>query len=254
MTITILGSGNVATHLGEAFHKTGHQILQVYSRNKANANALASVLSAVAIDSLGEVTNQADLYLIAVPDQAIQGVAERLPSAIKGVVVHCSGATHSAILGHFPHYGVLYPVQSLRKNIPTSLEKVPFGIEGNDLVSTDLLIQLMQPIALQSFLCSSEQRLALHIAAVFANNFSNVLFQIAFDVLQEQNLSFDLLKPIVLETAQNVQKKSPNEVQTGPAIRGDIETIKKHLQFLTKNPNWLKIYQQLTQEITRNKS
>lgn len=254
MTITILGSGNVATHLGEAFHKAGHQILQVYSRNKANANALASVLSAVAIDSFREVTNKADLYLIAVPDQAIQDVAEHLPASIKGVVVHCSGATNSAILARFPLYGVLYPVQSLRKNIATSLEKIPFGIEGNNPVSTDRLIQLMQPIAFQSFLCSSEQRLALHVAAVFANNFSNVLFQIAFDVLQEQNLSFDLLKPIVLETAQNVQKKLPEEVQTGPAMRGDTETIQKHLQFLTKNPNWLKIYQQLTQEITRNKS
>lgn len=254
MTITILGSGNVATHLGKAFHKAGHQILQIYSRNRANSTALAAVLNAVAIDSLREVTDQADLYLIAVADQAIQEVAERLPSPIKGVVVHCSGATHSAILERFPHYGVLYPVQSLRKNIPISLKKVPFGIEGNDFVSTDCLTQLMQPIASQSFLCNSEQRLALHIAAVFANNFSNVLFQIAFDILQQQNLSFDLLKPIVLETAQNVQKRSPKEVQTGPAIRRDIETIQKHLQFLTKSPNWLKIYQQLTQEITRNKS
>ncbi|TYR36016.1 DUF2520 domain-containing protein [Sphingobacterium phlebotomi] len=253
MTIVILGSGNIATHIGKAFHALGHQILQVYSRNRANAYALASVLNADAIDTIKEVTDKADLYIIAVTDQAIQHVVDQLPKLLKGIVVHCSGATNINILAHFPLYGVLYPAQSLQKDIVTSLDNIPFAIEGGDSDTADRLLQLMRNISVKSFLCDSEQRLALHIAAVFANNFSNVLFQIAYDILKEQNLSFDLLKPIVLETAQKVQKQIPKDVQTGPATREDAETIQKHLQFLTKTPHWLKIYQQLTEEIIRNK-
>jgi len=253
MTIAILGSGNIASHIGNAFHTLGHQILQVYSRNKANAIALASVLNAHAIDTIEDITDKADLYFIAVTDQAIQQIVNQLPETLEGMVVHCSGATHINILAHFPLHGVIYPVQSLRKDIAASLENIPFGIEGSNPDTTDRLLQLMQNISAESFLCDSEQRLALHIAAVFANNFSNVLFQIAYDILKEQNLSFDLLRPIMLETAQKVQKQVPKDVQTGPAKRGDMETIQKHLQFLMKTPHWLKIYQQLTEEITRNK-
>ncbi len=253
MTIVILGSGNVATHIGKAFHALGHQILQVYSRDKANANALASVLNADTVDVVSEITDSADLYFIAVADQAIQQIVDTLPKPVKGIVVHCSGAADINILAHFPLYGVVYPAQSLRKDISTSLKNIPFGIEGANTEISDRLLELMRHISAKSFLCDSEQRLALHIAAVFVNNFSNVLFQTAYNIMQEQNLSFDLLKPIILETAQNVQKHIPKDVQTGPAMRGDTETIKKHLQFLMKNPYWLKIYQQLTEEIIRNK-
>lgn len=253
MTIVMIGSGNVATHIGEAFHTLGHQVSQVYSRNKANAFALASVLNADAVDTVSEITDSADLYFIAVADHAIQQVVDTLPEPLNGIVVHCSGATNINILAHFPLYGVVYPAQSLRKDISTALQNIPFGIEGSRTDVSDRLLQFMQHISAKSFLCNSEQRLALHIAAVFANNFSNVLFQTAYNILEEQNLSFDLLKPIILETAQNVQKQIPKDVQTGPAVRGDMETIQKHLQFLMKNPYWLKIYQQLTEEITRNK-
>lgn len=253
MTVIILGSGNVATHMGKAFHNLGHQILQVYSRNKASAIALASVLNAEAVDTIENITDKADLYFIAVADQAIKQVVDQLPEPLKGIVVHCSGATDINILAHFPLHGVIYPAQSLRKDVPTPLENIPFGIEGSDTDTTDRLLQMMQNISAGSFLCNSTQRLALHIAAVFANNFSNVLYQIAYDILEEQNLSFDLLKPIILETAQKVQNQIPKDVQTGPSARGDMETIQKHLQFLMKTPHWLKIYQQLTEEITRNK-
>lgn len=253
MTVVILGSGNVATHMGKAFHTLGHQILQVYSRNKANAIALASVVTAEGVDTIEDISDKADLYFIAVADQAIQCIVNQLSKNLEGVVVHASGATDINILMNFPLHGVIYPVQSLRKDVPALLENIPFGIEGSDTKTTDHLLELMHNISAKSFLCDSKQRLALHTAAIFANNFSNVLFQIAYDILKEQNLSFDLLKPIILETAQKVQKQIPKDVQTGPAERGDTETIQKHLQFLMKTPHWLKIYQQLTDEITGNK-
>lgn len=253
MSIVVIGSGNIATHLGQAFHAHGYRILQVYSRNKANAYALASVLDADAIDTIKDITNHADLYVIAVTDNAIQQLAEQLPEGLKGVVVHCSGATDMRILARFHAHGVIYPAQSLHKENAASLSNVPFGIEGNDKDTTTYLLQVMRNISTKSFLCNSKQRLSLHIAAVFANNFSNALFQIAYEILKDQHLPFDLLTPIITETAQKVQTYIPKDVQTGPAIRGDVETVQKHLQFLIKRPDWLKIYQLLTSEITRNK-
>ena len=252
MRIVILGSGNIATHIGKAFHTCGHDMVQVYSRNKTHAHALASVLAADVV-AIEDVIDDADLYVIAVADAAIEQVVSQLSETLAGTVVHCSGATHMNMLDKFRHYGVIYPLQSLRKDVDTCLENIPFAVEANTESETNRLLELMQPLSPLSFLCNSEQRLALHVAAVFVNNFSNILFQIAYDILQGQQLSFDLLKPIILETAQKVQNQLPFEVQTGPAQRGDIQTIQTHLQFLTKSPHWLKIYQQLTEEITRNK-
>lgn len=252
MNIVLLGSGNIASHIGKAFHTQGHHILQVYSRNLANAHALASVLNADAVDTMKGINPHADLYFIAVADHAIAELTAQLPHTSTAVVVHCSGATDIVVLKRFPFHGVIYPVQSLNKDVKTLLQHVPFGIEGNNVEASTRLLELMNSISPQSFVCSSEQRLALHTAAVFANNFSNVLFQIAYDMLHEHQLPFDLLKPLILETAQKVQQQIPKEVQTGPAKRGDVETIQKHLEFISKNPHWLKIYQQLTEEITRN--
>lgn len=253
MDLVILGSGNIASHLGKAFHAQGHRILQVYSRNKANACALASILNADAVTTVGEVTVDTDLYIIAVPDHAITEVAAQLPQVSSAIIVHCSGATDITALDRFSFRGVIYPVQSLNKEIETSLQNIPFGIEGNNTETAMRLLTLMQRISPPSFLCNSKQRLALHVAAVFANNFSNTLFQVAYDILKEHNLPFDLLKPLILETANKVQLAVPKDIQTGPALRDDTETIQKHLQFLTKSPNWLTIYQQLTEEIIRNK-
>ena len=252
MRIVMLGSGNVATQLGKAFHTSGHQIVQVYSRNLANAQALATVLQTQGTDQLVDLVTDADFYIIAVADQAIATVTADLPLSVQGIVVHCSGATDMNVLGQYTRYGVIYPVQSIRKETEVALEHIPFGIEGDQASTTKALLQLMQSLSTQSFLCDSKQRLALHIAAVFANNFSNALFQIAYDILKGQELPFDLLKPIILETAQKVQLQLPKAVQTGPAKRKDQKTIQRHLQFLAKEPNWLKIYQQLTEEITKN--
>lgn len=252
MNIVILGSGNIASHLGKAFYAQGHRILQVYSRNKANAHALASVINADAVDTAKAIAHDADLYLIAVADQAIAEVADQLPYTSTAVVAHCSGATDIDILNRFPLRGVIYPVQSLSREVKTALQNIPFGIEGNNMEMTTRLLTLMQPISTRPFICSSKQRLALHVAAVFANNFSNALFQIAYDILEEHRLSFDLLKPLILETAQKIQQCIPKDVQTGPSKRGDVETIEKHLQFISENPHWLKIYQQLSDEIAKN--
>lgn len=253
MNIVILGSGNIATHLGKAFLEDGHTILQVYSRNKANAQALATVLDADAVDSTAEITGDANLYVVAVTDRAITAVTADLPQNTNAIVAHCSGATSIDVLERFPLHGVIYPVQSLNKSVEASLQNIPFGIEGSDAKTATRLLLLIHDISPKSFLCDSGQRLALHTAAVFANNFSNMLFQVAYTILQEHGLSFDLLKPLILETAQKVQNQLPKDVQTGPAIRGDAETIQKHLKLLEKNPDWVILYKQLSEEITKQR-
>lgn len=251
MKIVILGSGNVASYLAENFSHQGHKIIQVYSRTKANAHALASVFGADATDELSQLLPDADLYLLAVSDSAIIELMQTPPAIGQGIMVHCSGATPLTALASYKQHGVIYPPQSISKNVSSPIAAIPFAIEGNTPAVQALLLQTMQAMAPKSFPCTTAQRLALHVAAVFANNFSNLLFQISYDLLAEHEISFDLLRPIILETAQKVQNKRPDEVQTGPAKRGDQQTLERHLNFLSEKPSWLKIYQQLSEEIRR---
>lgn len=249
MNIVLIGSGNVATQLGLFFQQAGHQISQVYSRNLANAHALASLLNTDVVDQLAALPLHADIYLIAVSDDAIEDTVAAMPK-VEGLVCHCSGASPLTLLANFEKHGVIYPPQSISKDQKASLSNLPFALEGNTASVTAALLAFMQPMAAASFECSTAQRLALHVAAVFVNNFSNALYQISFELLSKHQLPFDLLKPIILETAIKVQHNEPATVQTGPAKRKDEKTIQTHLNFLRQNQRWVEIYQKLTEEIT----
>lgn len=251
MKIVIIGSGNVATHLAKAWYASNNVILQVYSPTLANACALASVVDSHAINNLEELNLRADLYLIAIKDDAITNVVEQLPKSLQGIVVHTSGATSVEVLNSFNKFGVIYPPQSINKNIKTHLSLIPFGIEGDSSSTYQQLHGLISAISPKVFACQTSQRLALHLSAVLVNNFSNALFQMAEDILNGENLSFDLLKPIILETAEKVQSYPPSETQTGPARRGDYDIIDKHLDFLTQYPEEHKIYQLLSDFIVK---
>lgn len=252
MDIVLIGSGNVAHHIGAGLQKAGHRIVQVYSRNPDHARMLADSLHCDATHSLHEVRTDADLYILAVSDQAIVDVVEQLPATWQGTVVHTSGATPMGLLGKWPKHGVIYPPQSLTKDVSTDLSRIPFAIEGNTPEVTDFLSNVLRALAPLSFEATSEQRLALHIAAVFANNFSNALYQIAFDILSDQNLSVELIRPIILESALKVQQRLPQEVQTGPARRNDVLTMQKHLDYIKQKPNWQTIYQIISQFIIKS--
>ena len=253
MNIVILGSGNAATHFGQAFQQLGHQIVQIYSKTKANADALAFALQCTATDQLSQLQIDADLYLIAVSDQAIPTVVETMPKPIKGIVVHCSGATDIDVLKQFNNYGVIYPPQSLSKNKSVDFSGIPFCVEGNNEDNAEILLHLTRTFSPRSILCNSQQRLAIHLSSVMVNNFSNILYQLAYELLEENNLSFDLIRPIILETAEKVQKQVPITVQTGPAIREDLTTQQKHLKFISNKPDLQQIYQLLSHEITKRK-
>lgn len=253
MKMVIIGAGNIATHYAIAFHTLGHTISQVYNRTLANAEALANVVSAQAIATIAQLDPAADLYIIAVSDAHISSVVAQLPPTIKGIVVHTSGATTAATLQKLTHYGVIYPPQSLTKAVVNDLSQIPFAVEGSSKETAQLLLHLLQEISPRAFICDSRQRLALHVAAVFANNFSNILFDIAQGILSKENLDFELIKPIIMETAEKVQNHAPHAVQTGPAVRNDVNTINTHLQFLSYSNNLSEIYQLLTEFIIKSR-
>lgn len=253
MNIVILGSGNAATHFGHEFQKIGHQVVQIYSKTKANADALAFALHCPAIDTLAELNPDADLYFIAIADQGIAAVVAAMPTKINGLVVHCSGATDITVLDRFKRQGVLYPPQSLSKNKTVDFSVIPFCVEANNASDRHALMQLAQQFSLKSLFCSSDQRLAVHLSSVMVNNFTNILYQMAYELLEEHDLSFDLIRPIIQETAEKVQNHIPITVQTGPAIRQDEVTQQKHLKFISNKPDLQQIYQLLSHQITKRK-
>jgi predicted short-subunit dehydrogenase-like oxidoreductase (DUF2520 family) len=251
MRITLIGSGNVATHLGAAFKNAGHTIVQVYSRDMKNASLLAYHVKAEAIDHLKNINAETDLFLIAVNDDAIDTIAAELAPYGK-LIIHTSGSTPlRALLDHTPDAGVFYPLQTFSKTKEVNFKTVPLCIEGADEHITGLLEQLAQTVSNIVYRVDSEKRKILHLAAVFACNFPNYLYFAAGQLLQQHGLDFNLLRPLILETAEKVQEHLPAGVQTGPAIRKDEKTMEAHLQLLTVNPELQHLYAMLSQLIIK---
>lgn len=249
MNIVLLGSGNVATHLGIAFSDAGHHIVQVWSRNIINARLLADQVKAEAIDQLNELTTEVDLCIISVLDDAIPSLLPQLQH-LSAPIVHTSGSTDMQILAPFSmNYGVLYPLQTFSKSVAINLSSTPFLLESSNEAVLDQLKSLASSVSAHIQYCNSEQRIQLHIAAVFSCNFSNHLYAIAQKLLIANDLDFDLIRPLILQTAQKVMDSLPNEVQTGPAVRRDQLTLDRHRQQLVNHPDWLRIYDLLSDDI-----
>ncbi|MGN6641187.1 MAG: Rossmann-like and DUF2520 domain-containing protein [Mucilaginibacter sp.] len=251
MRITLIGSGNVATHLGAAFKNAGHAIVQVYSRNFQHASLLAYHLKAEAIDDLQKINPETDIFVIAVKDDAIEGIAEALTKYNK-LIIHTSGATSlQTLLSHTSQAGVFYPLQTFSKTKEVNFRMVPLCIEGADEQITRRLEELAWTVSNNVYRVDSDKRRILHLAAVFACNFPNYLYYAAGKLLQQHDLDFNLLRPLILETAEKVQGHLPADVQTGPAIRNDEKTMQAHLQLLTENPELEQLYKQLSQLIIK---
>jgi len=247
MEITLIGSGNVATHMAAAFKNAGHKIAQVYSPNYQNAALLAYHVGATAIDNLNDIDPQTAVFVISVKDDAIAEVAKTL-SVYQKLILHTSGAT--ALLPG-ANTGVLYPLQTFSKTKEVDFSQVPLCIEGSDEQITDLIEQLARTISKNVYRVDSAQRKILHLAAVFACNFPNALYAIAQGLLAEHQLDFNLLRPLIMETAQKAQESFPADVQTGPAIRRDEKTMNNHLQLLNNQPELQQVYQLLSQRIIK---
>ncbi|MGV3704154.1 MAG: Rossmann-like and DUF2520 domain-containing protein [Arcticibacter sp.] len=253
MKIVLLGSGNVATHLGPALQQGGHEILQVWSLTLSNAAKLGRVLSADFTDDLGTLDHSADIYIISVKDDVIGEVASSFPFPDK-LLVHTSGTVGMDLLGKDRLYaGVFYPLQTFSKQKPINFQEVPVLIEGStEEVNTNLNV-LAASISKTVRAADSAQRASIHLAAVFACNFSNHLYTVSKGLLEKRGLDFNLLLPLIAETAAKVQSLDPADAQTGPAARNDQETISRHKEQLKASPDLLQLYSLMTESIIRCK-
>ena len=251
MKVVCIGSGNVATHMAAAFKAKGHDLIQVWSRNPDHAADLAKSLGAAHSSDLGDIDRSADIYMIAVKDDAIASVAEALVDT-DGLVVHTSGATSLETLSSLKHYGVLYPLQTFSKAKALDFSEVPLCIEAMDTAVLQKLRAVAEELSRLVYNVDSEQRKVLHLAAVFACNFVNHLYDLGERVLSDHQLGFEMLRPLIMETALKVQEELPARVQTGPAIRGDKQTMVKHLEMLNSLPHLQDIYQTLSKSIKKS--
>lgn len=232
--VALIGRGNLSFHLAKVFRTIEKIEVTVHnSREKLPENVMKSI----------------DVCIIAVSDSAIKGVSEKL-RGIKAIVAHTSGNVSINQLPNDCRRGVFYPLQTFSKEKEVGFSDIPICIEAESQKDINALSELAGYISKKVQEVSSTQRKSLHLAAVFANNFTNHLFQIAHEICNKNDLSFDLIKPLILETANKIKTLTPFEAQTGPARRHDSSTINDHEELL-KDSDRKKIYEQLTQSIRR---
>lgn len=248
-SVSIIGSGNVATHLAKALYNKGLEINQIYSRSVKNAKELANKVRAGYTDDLIGLKLNSDLYIIAASDDAIASIAEKITLSGK-IIVHTSGANEIEVLKvSSKNYGSFYPLQTFTKNAEISFENIPMCIEASNQKTENELIALALMLSKNVSKINSLQRKKIHLAAVFACNFANYMQVIAEDLCEENNVSFDMLKPLIKETFEKGINLLPSQNQTGPAKRNDIKVIEEHKLLLANNPDFKEIYTIISNQI-----
>lgn len=249
MKVVIIGAGNLATHLSFALKGAGHQILQIFSRSAMSASELADKINVPYTIDPAQINQQADIYLYAVSDDSLPSLLS-LDIAPDAIHMHTAGSVSMDVFNNKKKYfGVFYPLQTFSKNKMVDFKKIPVFIEGSDKSVEAVLELLANQMAEKSYKADSAQRLKLHIAAVFACNFVNHLYCISSDLVQTAGFSFDVLKPLIIETADKINYLSPADAQTGPARRNDKVVINKHLELLDESDGLESLYQILTKMI-----
>ncbi|HET6245044.1 MAG: DUF2520 domain-containing protein [Bacteroidetes bacterium] len=248
--IVLIGAGNLATHLGKCLYGKGFKIAQVYSKTQNSANILAKALKAEPITSFTSIKKDSDYYFICLKDDVINESVSKIP-VVKGIVIHTSGSVSMGLLSEkFEHCGVLYPIQTFNKKIKKiSFKHIPLCTEASNEYSLNSILQLANTLSDDVRLINSKQRQVIHLAAVFACNFSNHLFAIAADLLKKEEIDFSILYPLIVQTIEKVKSNTPLEVQTGPAVRSDLKTIEKHMELLQNEINYQEIYRVITGNI-----
>lgn len=251
MKISLIGSGNVATHLSIALMQAKHKIIDVYSRTLASAQELATRCDACATNRLEDVSRHSDIYIISVKDDAIADIVRNLcPERKHAIFVHTAGSVDISVFeGKAQHYGVLYPMQTFSKSRAVDLKSIPCYIEASDETTLQFLSDFAHTIFGNVRTLSSADRRYLHLSAVFACNFVNYCYDIAGSLVQRCGIPFTDLLPLIDETAAKVHQLSPHKAQTGPAVRFDENVIKHQLELLASNVDEAKVYKILTQGI-----
>ena len=250
--VVIIGAGNLATQLALSLHEKGIRVKQVYSRKTESASELAGKVNAGFTNDLSQLLLETDLYIIAVKDSAIQEVLENLRLKDDQLIVHTAGSVPMNILeGFSANYGVFYPLQTFSKSRRIDFSDIPICIEANHPFNMLKLEKLGEMLSSSVNQINSEERKTLHLAAVFVNNFVNHLYAVGADILHDKKLDFDLLKPLIRETAEKIVSLHPIDAQTGPAKRNDQNTIQTQLKMLQDKPEFQKIYSFATESIFR---
>jgi len=249
MKAVFIGSGNVATHLAKALQEKGVIISQVYSRTSNNAEILAKKLNTSYTIDVFEIDRTADIYFYALTDRSFQSFIRSF-DAPNALHVHTAGSISLREFDGFANkYGVFYPLQTFSKDRPVDFSQIPICIEACNMHVQDELLDLANMISTKTFIINSDQRKKLHLAAVFACNFTNYMYDVASMILEDSGISFEIIKPLILETAEKTRTLIPYDAQTGPAVRYDEKTINKHLYMLTKNYRFRRIYRLLSKSI-----
>lgn len=260
MRITLIGAGNLATHLGKALSLSGHEIKQVYSRTKESAEALVSIIGGMATSNLDEINDGADIYIYALKDSVLCDIIEKTNRNIgcDKILLHTAGSMPIdcfAVASSARHYGVLYPMQTFSKSRDVDFREIPCFIESNDAYTDDKVRELAESISDNVYGLSSEKRKYLHLSAVWACNFANHCYAIASEMLDKCGLPFDVLLPLIDETARKVHDLSPQKAQTGPAVRYDKNVIKAQAALLGNDEMLANIYKEMSKSIhLRNKT
>lgn len=250
--VVIIGSGNVASVLAKLIVENGHELLMLVGRNAFAAKALAQKYNAHYSSSFNQINQNADIYIVSISDHAVEQVVKEIKIPVDKIVVHTTGSLPIEILKDVSeNYGVLYPLQSIRKEIKQTPD-IPFFIDSNTESTKKYIADFAKTLSPLVSEADDEQRIKLHIAAVFVSNFTNYLFAVANDFCAKENIAFKYLLPLMKETVARLQTQSPQNVMTGPAVRKDENTIEKHLQILQKYPEIKNLYQLLTEKIQQD--
>ncbi len=249
--IVFIGAGNLATNLAKALYRSGFRIIQVYSRTEASAEMLAKVVEAEHTTELSQVRCDASLYFVSLKDDAL---VELLPDIVNkknnALFVHTAGSIPMDIWkGRTNRYGVFYPLQTFSKQREVDFNSIPVFIESNSVEDIGLLKTIASVLSEKVYEATSEQRKCLHLAAVFTCNFANHMYALAARLLDKYNLPFEVILPLIDETAGKVHQLSPSEAQTGPAVRFDRKVMDKHLEMLSDEPELQELYKLLSESI-----
>ncbi len=254
MKIVLLGAGNLAAHLSAALKNAGFEIAQIYNRSEKSARELADALHARCTTDAAQIDTDASLYLMCVSDDAIASVAGKMPPT-DGLVVHTAGSVPMKILSDkFRNCGVWYPLQTFSKSRPVDFAEIPLFLEANSPENLQLLRQIAGKISKKVYEATSDERIRLHLAAVFGCNFVNCLYNVSAGIVGEAGFDFEILAPLILETARKaVASGDPGKVQTGPAVRNDTSVMQKHTELLSDRPDLPEIYTRLSKYISTSR-
>jgi predicted short-subunit dehydrogenase-like oxidoreductase (DUF2520 family) len=252
MNVSFIGSGNLAWHLAPAFDNAGYVVKEVYSRNLKHAEALTERLYQAEVkQSLDFSSSSSNLFVIATSDEAIQEVAQEIVLPEDAYLVHTSGSQPLSVLqfAATPNIGVFYPLQTFTQSKRIEFKDIPLFIESSNDETERTLLSVARALSSKVKKITSEERKALHVAAVFASNFTNHMLMLSKGILDENKLSFELLKPLIVETINKSLSIGPENAQTGPARRGDLEILDRHVEFLQNDQTTAEIYKLISQNI-----